>query len=109
MSKVVFDENKLTLGDLEDFEEYVGKPLHEALKPVAVRDDEGNVVKDQETGRPVTEVNFSMKVLTAMTWISRRHENPDYSIADARAEKVSELDIVERDANPDAEGNDAND
>ena len=95
MSKVVFDENKLTLGDLEDFEDYVGKALHDALKRVPVRDPETNEVVKDDDGRPEMTVNVSMKVLTAMTYISRRHDNPDYTIADARAEKISDLEIVE--------------
>lgn len=109
MSKVVFDENKLTLGDLEDFEDYVGQPLHVALKRIPVRDDEtGEVVKD-EKGRPKMTVSVPMKVLTAMTYISRRHENPDYTIADARAEKVSELEIVEDTSGDDDSGKDESD
>lgn len=93
MAKLVFDENNLTIGDLEDFEEVTGLELQEALKPVALKDDEGNVVRDDE-GRPEMTVKIKPKILKALVWIANRHDNAEFSLKDARAVKVTELEII---------------
>ena len=108
MAKLVFNENDLTIGDMEDFEDAVGVPLTEALKPVKVRDDEGNLVRHscaesgcdescKDNGRPEETVNMTAKVLKALIWIASRQDNPDFTLEDARNVKVTELDIVRRD------------
>jgi len=94
MTSMTFDENNLTIGDLEDFEDAIGVPLTEALKPVPVRDPETNEIVRDEKGRPEQTINMSAKVLKGLIWIANRHENPDFSLEDARSVKVTELDIV---------------
>ncbi len=92
------DPDALTIGDLEDFEDGVGVPLYDALKPVVVKDDEGKVVLDEpdEKGRqrPLTEVKISSKALKHLVWIIQRNTNPDFTLTDARNVKVGNLEIV---------------
>lgn len=111
MAKLVFDESNITLGDLEDFEDAIGIPLMDALKAEPVRDHDGNVVRhddgqtcDQyecekrpckDAGRPVEELNLSVKVMKGLVWIAGRQSNPDYTIEDARNVRVTELEIVD--------------
>lgn len=100
---IKFDEDNLTLGDLEDFEDATGVELFDALKPVTVKDDDGKPVRD-EKGRPVQEVQLSAKSLKALVWIVLRAERPGFSLDDARNIKVAALEIV--DAGDESEGND---
>lgn len=109
MAKFTFDENQLTIGDLEDFEDAVGKELHEALKPHPVRDENGDVVRNEETGRPEQEVRVGAKVLKALVWIMKRHEDESFSIEDARKVRVTELDIVRLNEGDDNESPDPKD
>lgn len=99
---IKFDEENMTLGDLEDFEDITGVPLFEALKPVNVLDDDGKPVRD-EKGRPVQQVNLSAKGMRALVYITLRHERPGFTPEDARNIKVAALEIVD---NGDDEGND---
>lgn len=71
------DPDDLTLGELEDFEDLVGRPLDEVLA------DAG---KD---GKP----RISAKVLKAFVLIAGRRTNPDMTEADARAVRVSQLEL----------------
>lgn len=71
------DPDDLTIGELEDFEEIVGKPLDEAL------------VLDAKTKQP----RISAKVLKAFIFIVYRRANPDFTLEQARAVKVSELQL----------------
>lgn len=96
-----FDEDELTLGDLEDFEDATGQALFDAIKPVVVRDDEGNVVTD-ERGRPEKAVKISAKAMKALVWIVLRAERPGFTLDDARAIKVTALEMVD---NSESEGN----
>lgn len=102
MAKLIFDENSLTIGDLEDFEDAIGESLTKALKPVAVRDDEGNIVRDDK-GRPEETVDMSAKVLKGLIWIAQRQDDPDFTLADARNVKVTELDIVRAEEDGDSD------
>lgn len=101
------DPDELTIGDLEDFEEGVGLPLHEALKQVPIRDDEGKLVlgEPDEKGkqRPETEVKISAKALKHLVWIIKRSTDETFTLADARKVKVGALEIVGDD---DDSGND---
>lgn len=94
MSAFVFDQAKVTIGDLEDFEDVTGVPLTEALKEHPVKDAENNTVRDDE-GRPVTEAKFTAKTLKALVWIGSRHDNPDFSLEDARNVRVTELVLLD--------------
>lgn len=104
--EIRFNEDDLTIGDLEDFETVAGASLFDALKPVPVRDEEGNVVKD-EKGRPVAETQLSAVALKALVWIVLRQERPGFTLDDARNIKVTALELVTSDDDADAAGNDA--
>lgn len=94
--KIVVREDDLTLQDNEDFEDYTGKPIEEAFVEKFVRDEDGGKVFDDK-GRPLTETSLaSAKCLTALVWILGRKDagTPDFSIEDARAVKVTTLQIV---------------
>lgn len=91
---IKFDEDALTLGDLEDFEDVTGVELFEALKPVPVKDEDGKPVRD-EKGRPVQSVQLSAKSLKALVWIVLRAERPGFSLDDARNIKVAALEITD--------------
>jgi hypothetical protein len=103
---LTIDPDNLTIGDMEDFEEGVGKPLSEALKPVPLLDDEGEKVYD-EKGRPEMTVSLSAKALRYLVFIVKRHENPDFTPDDARNVRVGQLVIVDdsADAATDGQGN----
>lgn len=99
-----FDEDNLTIGDLEDFEDAVGVGLFEALSPKTVMGPDGKAERD-EKGRPVKEVSLTAKALKALVWIVLRGERPGFSLDDARNIKVTALEMVES-PDADAEGND---
>ena len=107
MEKVTikFDEDNLTLGDLEDFEDTVGVGLFEALKPVTVIGEDGKPERD-EKGAPVQEVNLTAKALKALVWIVLRAERPNFTLEDARNVKVTALEIVAKDEDEADSGND---
>lgn len=103
--KFKIDPDAFTLGDMEDFEDVTGKTLKDALKPVPLLDDEGNRQFD-EKGRPLSEANVTAKVLTALVWLAHRSTtNPDFTLAEARKVKVTELVFVGDDEPEDSEGN----
>lgn len=103
--KFTIDPDAFTLGDMEDFEDLTGKSFKDALKPVPIFDDEGNRQFD-EKGRPLSEANVTAKVLTALVWLAHRSNgNPDFTLAEARRVKVTELVFVDDGEKPDAEGN----
>jgi hypothetical protein len=87
------DPDVLTIGDLEDFEDVVGKPLYDVLQPKPVIDSDGKKVLD-EKGRPELQTQISTKALKALIWISQRAEKPDFSLEDARNVRVSALELV---------------
>jgi hypothetical protein len=87
------DPDVLTIGDLEDFEDVVGKPLYDVLQPKPVIDSDGKKVLD-EKGRPELQTQISTKALKALIWISQRAEKPDFSLDDARNVRVSALELV---------------
>ncbi|MFB7185206.1 hypothetical protein ACFCZT_07780 [Streptomyces sp. NPDC056230] len=93
------DPDSLTIGDLEDFEDVVGKPLYEALAPRPVIGPDGKKVLD-EKGRPELETQVSTRSLKALIWISQRAITPGFSLEDARNVKVSALELVA----PDSDG-----
>lgn len=89
MSETVkVDIDALTMGDLLDFEEFVGRDLFEVLPTTP---------KEAEGWRP------SAKVLVALVWLTKRSENPDYTIEDARKVRVSALELAAADP-PEAAG-----
>jgi hypothetical protein len=96
MSALNLNPEELSLGDLEDFEEITGMQLQDALAAKPVLDAEGNQVKD-EKGRPLREAQLSVKVIKALVYITKRRDNPDFKLEDARDVKVTELNFTEAD------------
>lgn len=93
--KLSINPDDMTLGDMEDFEDATGVSLSKALSPVPVLDENGNRVLDDK-GRPVKEANVTAKSLIALVWITTRRTNPEFTLADARNVKVTELEFVEQ-------------
>ncbi|MCG5459622.1 hypothetical protein PSH03_005406 [Micromonospora sp. PSH03] len=93
---IELNPDDLTLGDLEDFETYVGAGLDEAVKPKPVFDDDGNRVFD-EKGRPVSQTRIPTKALVALVWLVKRRETAGFTIADARDVRVNSLVLTESD------------
>lgn len=73
--KLTFNEDDLSFGDLEDIEDYAGQPFS-GLKV----DAEGNA-------------NLSAKMLVALVWVTQRHDNPEFTVEDARKIRVSEIEV----------------
>lgn len=74
------DPDKLTIGDLEDFEEVVGESFQQAFAngPSGV----------------------STKALKAIVWIVSRQDNPDFTLDDARNVRVAEFSFAEPETDP---------
>ncbi|WP_144121125.1 hypothetical protein [Catellatospora sichuanensis] len=84
------DPDDLTLGDLEDFEEFVGKPIDDVVRPVPVLDDEGNRVFDAK-GRPEMTTKIPAKGIICLVWLVKRKSDPSFTLADARKVRVTAL------------------
>lgn len=91
---IKLNPDDLTLGDLEDFEELVGKPIDEVVKPVPVTDEFGARVFDAK-GRPEMTVKVPTKAVIALVWLSQRRDNPEFTLADARKVRVGSLVMTE--------------
>jgi hypothetical protein len=70
------DPEDLTIGDLEDFEDIVGMSFDDAMAP-------------GPDGKP----KVTTKALKALVFLSKRREDPTFTLDDARAIKVSELQV----------------
>lgn len=69
------DPDKLTIGDLEDFEEEVGESFQQAF-----------------AGGPS---GVSTKALKAIVWIVSRQGNPDFTLDDARNVRIADFSFAE--------------
>ena len=97
MSDVLkLDPEDLSIGDLEDFEDITGQSLTEALKARPVIDSDGNRMFD-EKGRPLSEAQLSAKVIKALVFVTKRRDNPAFTLEDARHVRISELKFSEAD------------
>lgn len=96
MSALNLNPEDLSLGDLEDFETITGKQLQDALAAKPVLDEKGKQVKD-EKGRPLREAQLSITVIKALVYLTKRRENPAFTLEDARNVKVTELNFTEAD------------
>lgn len=74
--KLDLDPNDLTIGDMEDFEDVTGSRLDELL---GTRNGDG--------------VKFTAKQLVAFVWIVTRKSNPAFTLDDARATKITDLEV----------------
>lgn len=90
------DIENYTLGEMETLEDITGLPMSELFKEEFVLDANGRKVPDpdDEKGRPLKEVRVSMKSMIALVYITRKRENPEYTLEDARNIRLSDLDIV---------------
>lgn len=84
------DPDELTIGDLEDFEDVVGKSVDEVIRPVPVLDVDGNRKFDSK-GRPEMTTKVPAKALRALVWIIRRKAEPEFTFEDARNIRVTSL------------------
>lgn len=75
-SIVTIDPNDLTLGELMDFEEASGEKV-------------SDVFAASEGAAP----SFSARTLTALVWVIRRRDDPNYSLDDARTVKIGDLAV----------------
>ena len=94
MTKLRFDPDDLTLGELEEFETVTGKPLDEVMSEQPVIDADGKPVRDKR-GRPVRQVRMSMKEVIALMWLIRRRDEPGFTLDDARKLRVADLNELE--------------
>lgn len=94
MSALSLNPEELSIGDLEDFEEITGMQLQDALAAKPVLDENGKQVKD-EKGRPLREAQLSTKVIKALVYLTKRRDNPAFTLDDARNVKVTELNFAE--------------
>jgi len=75
--KITLNIDDLTIQDLQDFEDEVGKPLSEAVGD-----------------------NMSARALKALVWVVKRAEDPNFTLDDAGKIKVEELDLGDDGGNP---------
>lgn len=87
------DANALTVGDLEDFEDFVGKPLDEAVVEKPLRDEVTGKRLTDDAGKPLSEIKIGAKALVALVWLVKRQDIPGFTIDDARKVKVSSLAV----------------
>lgn len=92
---IAWNPDDWTFGDLEDFEQITGLTLEEALRPAPARDGSGEIIKNpDDKNRPVQALRLSAKMLVAIVFIEKRHANPDYTLDDAKREKVGSLSLA---------------
>lgn len=94
--KLKLSMDDLTLEDMELFEEATGQDILEALKPRPVIDDTtGMPVKDPDDskGRPLMEARVTSRVFVGLVYIARHRENPDITLKEVKATKLSEIDL----------------
>lgn len=87
-----FNEDDLTLGDMEDFENIAGQSLLDALAPKAIIGPDGRPVRDED-GRPLSEVQVTAKALIGLVYITLRRDDPTFTVAQARNIKVGSLNL----------------
>ena len=105
--EIRFNPDDMTIGDLEDFEDLVGKPFDEVVRPaprMELDPETGEMRRVfDEKGRPQMQVRMSAKAIKALVWILGKKQNPEFTLEDARNVKVTAL-VLEGDAS--AEGED---
>jgi hypothetical protein len=76
-----FSASSLTVGDLEDLEEITGQSFGDLFSLLGQL-EAGGMHK------------LPIKLITALVFVIRRHENPDFTLADARKVRINELELV---------------
>jgi len=98
MASLNIDPNSMTIGDLDDFEQIVGKPMQEALAERPVIDPDTGEPQRDKRGRLVRKVQPSAKSMLALVYIARRKTDPGFTLEDARQVPISELTADEGEA-----------
>lgn len=91
-STLAINPDDLTLGEMEEFEELSGRPLARMLQGDVVKDERGNVVPGPD-GKPLREIDPRVKDIIALVFLAKRREQPDFTLAEARNIKISELQL----------------
>lgn len=73
-----FSVERITVGDMEDLEEITGLAFGDLLDMLGKAESGGTM-------------SIPIKVLKGLVFIVYRQDNPDFTVADARKVKVSEL------------------
>jgi len=112
--KIDLDQDQMTLGDLETFEEVTGMTFSSALKKVPVIGPDGVQEKDPDPaakGAGLFRIEMASKGLLAMVYISLKRDNPDVTMEYVRSLKLGEIDFggEEQQAPPLAETETKND
>lgn len=81
--RIIFQPEKWSLADDEDFEQATGLTIQEAFLPRNMHDGSGSMLKDHRN-RPVKRTNLKATVVAAIIWIEKRHEDADFTLEDAR-------------------------
>lgn len=95
--KISLNENDMTLGDMEEFEDITGMSFSDAIKRVKVIDPEtGMQMTDPDPaakGAGLWENVMSMKGLVAMLYLTLRKEEPSITLADVRKMNFGEFEM----------------
>lgn len=78
MEEIVVDPNSLTLGEIEDVEEYAGKPAAELFG----------------------DGGMTAKAMTAFVWIVKRRDDPTFTVEQARAMPMGQVNIASAEPDP---------
>lgn len=76
-----FSIDDITVGDMEDIEEISGEPFEEVLEKLASGGSSGKRM-------------VSLKVIKAIVFVVKRHEDPDFTVEQTRTVKFSELELA---------------
>ena len=75
---VEFDPSKLTLGDIEDLEEYTGKTFEEIQDLIP-------------TSKSKKSASVPARVMVGLTWVIGRQKDPEFTVERARGLTLLEL------------------
>lgn len=89
---LAINPDDLTLGEMEEFEELSGRPLAKMLQGDVIKDENGNVIPGKD-GKPQREIDPRVKDIIALVFLAKRREEPDFTLAEARNIKISELQL----------------
>lgn len=95
-SVLTLDPDDLTLGEMEEFEEITGRTLSDLMRGEIALDDEDKPRRDAK-GKVLREINPRAKEITALVFLARRREEPDFTLDQARAVKLTELRLGSED------------
>lgn len=93
--KISVNMDDLTFGELELFEDVTGMVMSDAIRQEVVRDKQGRPLPDPDDpkGRPLKEVKMSAVAMMGMVFLALKRENPDTTLDDVRALRMSEVDF----------------